>query len=183
MIKFLLWFLVCILSTLGVCYFYYKITDSSFKLSVKMFFTFLIGTLLMTVIKFYNLNLFSAIFYFIYYPVIFHIINPVPIRKLIFYVIIVWFFGILLDLFSMLLVSCFYNIFNFSINLNFLSLLLTIFVFILMIFLAKQKWVVRLCDSIYKVILKIKYYDVILVSLIIFILFMAFLMLFNLKYV
>lgn len=180
MIKFFLWLLVCVFSTLGVVYFYYKITDSQLKLNIKTFFVYVVGTVFMAIIKFYNLNLLSALFYFLFYPIMFYIINPLPFRKLIFYVIIVWFFGIILDLLSMVFVSCFYAIFNIHVNLNLLSLLLTLFVFVFMIFLARRKFVIKLCDRLYSLTLKIKYYDVLLISLILFIFVMGFLMLFNL---
>lgn len=180
MIKFLMWLIVCVFSTLGVSYFYYKVSNSKLKLSFKIIILYFLGTFCMTLIKYFDLNVMSALFYFLFYPIMFYVINPLPFRKLLFYVIIVWFFGIILDLLSMIVASCIYAIFEFDINLNLLSLLLTVLVCIFMIFLARRKFIVSLCNHIYNLLLKIKYYDVLLIFLIIFILVMAFLMLFNL---
>ena len=59
----------------------------------------------MTLIKYYEINFFNIILFFLYYPLLFHLIKPLKFKKAVFYFFMVWFYGIILDFIFMIILS------------------------------------------------------------------------------
>ena len=165
MSKFIVWLVTCFLSTLGFSYFYYKISKSQQKINLAIVVVFIMGVLISTFSRYYNFLLFNSISYFIYYPILFYLLNHMSFRELFFYVIIVWLYGMVLDLLSMIAISGLYNLFNLNVdNIEIFQGFPTIIVFILLILISKNKFIDKITKYLYNLYSKIEYLDFALVS-------------------
>lgn len=166
MIKLIIWFIVCFLSTLGFSYVYFKFSDKSSKLSLKAKIVFITGILVVTILEYFELNIVTTILFFVYYPLLFYLINPVPLKKLIYYVIIIWLYATLFDLFSMNLVSFLdhMNIINLDNNWFYASSFLTVITFLVMLSIGKNEKIKGFTNNTYLWLTKIKYSDFSLVA-------------------
>ena len=69
MTEFLVWFIACSVSTFGFGYLYYKLSNCK-KLNFKTFVIFIIGTVIITLIKYYSVPIISNLIFFIFYPIL-----------------------------------------------------------------------------------------------------------------
>ena len=178
MIKVIVWIITCFISTFGFAYLYYRLTNCR-RLNVGSILIFIIGASIITVIKYFEIPVISFCSFFIFYPILFYFMNPLPIKQLIYYVFVVWFLGMVLDLLVMLFVSWLHNAFEFDLldNWTITSIILTFIVFFCLFIVAHIKKVVIFVNKLYNRLTKIKYSDLLIVFLILYIFISAFVIL------
>lgn len=186
MIRFIAWLILGFISTFSFSYLYYRLTDSKQKINFKIVLFYLFGVISVTLVSYFDIPILNSFFFFLYFPIMFYILNHMPIKKLFFHVMIVWFYGIVIDILTILCTSLFFYIFNinFNIYINYseiVSMLLTLIVSIILIFLARVRKIAVFTENLYKKIDHIKYFDVLLVVFAIFIFCLGFAMFLNIK--
>jgi len=186
MSKFIVWLVFSFLSTFAVFNLYNKLCGLEKKVDLKVKVFFILGVIVIAFAECYHLEFFSSILYFIFFPCLFYLMNKLPIKKLFYYVFIVWFYGIVADIFTILFTSLIFFIFNINNNIyiNYsdkVSILLSLCVSFFLIVLSKIKKVKDLTDKIYLKIDNIKYFDFLLAIFAIFILTMAIVMFMNVQ--
>ena len=102
--EFLVWFVACLLSTFGFTYLYCKLSNIKPRISSLIVIWTIIGSLGLSFLRIFDLTLLSTAFYFVFYPILFNFLNKSSFNKQFFYTVVVWFCGIVLDIFSMVLV-------------------------------------------------------------------------------
>ena len=161
--EFLVWFVACFMSTFGVAYLYYKLLNIEKKINFLIALIFFIGVLLITIVKSRGFSYLASIMFFIYFPILFYFLNPMPIKKLIFYLLMVWSYGIILDFISMLLFLPIYFLFDIDIYGSIACITMSAFVFVVFIIMAKTQLIKKFTDGFYNKISKINYFDFALV--------------------
>ena len=174
MTEFLVWLVACFMSTFGVAYLYYKLTDADRKITPKICLLFIVGITLIALVKYYNITFVSAISYFLYFPFLFYAIKYTSFTKFLFYLIIVWIYGVILDMISMLFVLFLQYIFDFNIYSYVSRIILSSIVFIMFIITARSTKFKTIVNNAYKKVQKINYFDFALVSFAIFVFFVGF---------
>lgn len=168
MIEFLIWFVICFLSTLGFSIFYYKISKSTQKITLSTILIFIVGVFISTITRFCNVGILNSICYFIYYPCLYYFLNPFNLKNIPFYLSIIWLYGMILDFISMMLVSGLYVILNINVeNVILFQGLPTILVSFLFIIFSNFKFVFKGTKYFYNLYLKIEYLDLFLISFVI----------------
>ncbi len=157
MIDMLITFIACFASTFGIAYLYYKLSDGKKKINLKTFIVYVLGSIFMSLLMYYEIPIVGAVSYFVYFPILFYLVNPMPIKKLIFYLCVVWIYGFLADLICMVGLSLIYNCFHFEVYSLMFTVTPTILVFVILIILSKLKWVRKLTNFIYSLTKKIDY--------------------------
>ena len=179
MIKYII--IASLLSTFGVIYLYYKLSDCKKKIDYKAIIVYFIGVAFTMIVNYYEIPYIGAISYFIYFPILFYFVNPLPIKKLIFYVCTIWVYGILLDFLSMVILSITYYIFKFNVDNHIFKVIPTIMAFIFFVVISKLKWVKKLTNFIYSLTSKVTYLDFVLVAFSIFTLIISLVVSINVK--
>lgn len=172
MIKFLIFVIISFFSTLGFSYFYCKLTNVPLKPKVKTLFVFLIGVIILAIIRYYDISFISDISFFLYYPLLFATINYKSKKQIIFYTLIIWLYGMLLDLVSMLLVSLTFVILNIKVvEISWISALMSFFVFAFLIVLGNISYIRNITNKFFKLYVNLTYsnYVILLFTLIVFI--------------
>lgn len=186
MSRFIIWLINGFLSTFGICYIYYKITNAYQKINIKIILFYLLGVFGAAFIEFYKLELLSCTFYFFYFPFMFNWLNKIPFNKLFFCIMFIWFYGILVDILSILLTSVVFYIFKININIYFsnselVSIILTFCVSLILIFSGRLKFLSNIYVWSYQKTRNIKYSDVLLIIFALFIFLIGFIMFFNIE--
>lgn len=178
MIKVVVWIITCFASTFGVSYLYYRIVNCN-HVNLKTVITFILGASIITVIKYFDIPIISFCSFFIFYPILFYFMKPLPLKKLIYYVLVVWFLGMVFDLLAMLFVSWLHKAFAFDLldNWTVTSIVLTFIVFFCLIFMAHIKKISIAVNKLYERLVKIKYSDLLIVFLMLYIFISAFVIL------
>ena len=159
MSKLIFYLIVGLVSTFGFCYVYCKSCDRDLILNAKTVTVYLLTVIIFSSIKYFELNSISIFAYFIFYPFVFYFLKPQPLKNLFFYLIIVWFYGMCLDLLSMLIISGFIYIFDLDFSYHWQAEIMTFFVFICMILIGRSKKIKKLTNSLLKILNKIKFSD------------------------
>lgn len=170
MIKLFVWFIACLLSTFGVAYLYYALSNANKKINFFIFLLFIIGVLFLATLKYYNLMFVSSASYFLYFPFLFYAINSITPSKFVFYLLIIWIYGIALDFISMLIFLPFHFVFDIDIYGEVACILMSSIVFIILIIMAKRKKVKKFTNNLYKKVSKVNYFDFALISFAVFVL-------------
>ncbi len=186
MMKFLLWLVVNLFSTFSIIYLYYKVSNGTKKPHFKIIIMFIFGVVIQTIIQYYEFTNIRIASYFLYFPIIFYMINPVPLKKLIFYTLIVWFSGMAIDIFSILLASIVLFVLKIIFNLHFyyseyVSMFLTILATVFLMAVGHIKYFCILISKLYSKINKIRYSNLLLIVFSVFILGFTILMFINLN--
>lgn len=186
MSRFIIWLINGFLSTFGICYIYYKITNAYQKINIKIILFYLLGVFGAAFIEFYKLELLSCTFYFFYFPFMFNWLNKISFNKLFFCIMFIWFYGILVDILSILLTSVVFYIFKININIYFsnselVSIILTFCVSLILIFSGRLKFLSNIYVWSYQKTRNIKYSDVLLIIFALFIFLIGFIMFFNIE--
>ena len=174
MIEFLIWFVSSLISALGVIFLYYKIS------SLKKCLNLLIILIILSVSRYYDIMFLSSISYFLFYPLVFYLLKKQTVKSLVFFTLIIFIYGMILDSLSMLIISFILFVFNWHISISNLSLIMTFIVFIFMISLAHSKCVKKFTNEFFNAFQKINYPDFILVIFTIFVLLIGIVMFINL---
>ena len=178
MTKIIIWIIANLLSTFSIAFMYYKFTGTK-KVKIKAIILFLVGFVLVTALEYFNLKLIASLLFFIFYPLLFYFINPLPIKKVLYYVIIIWIIGIGLDLLSMVFISLINNYINLQLYNH--ETVVTIFIIFVFLLLSHSKKLKKFIANFYDKLFKIKYANLALIVFIIFIFLMALVIFFNLK--
>lgn len=179
--EFLVWFVACFMSTFGVAYFYCKLVDVEIRFRLIPFLIFIIGVFLITIVKYLNILNVSVISYFIYFPILFYSLQKLKFGKLVFYILLIYIYGIFLDLISMLLVTLMHNFTYFDIYGYMAQIILSLIIFIAFIIMANSKIIKNFTNNLFKKVEKISYFDFAFMSFVIFVLLMSIVMLNNLS--
>lgn len=168
--KLIIYTIVSLISTFGITYLYYKLAKCD-KIKPKTIITFLVGVIIITTIKYFDIKIISFCIFFIYYPILFWIMKKQPIKKLIYYVLTIWFIGIFMDLLSMSLMSLLHMILAFDLleNWIFASITMSLTSFLCFILIARTNKIIILVEKIYNKITNIKYADLLILLLAIYV--------------
>lgn len=161
MIEFLVWFVACFISTFGFTYLFYKLADCK-KVTKFSLIIFIIGILIITIIKYYDLKLLSLISYFLFYPVLFYELNNSSIKNVIFYLIVIWLYAIIFDFLSMIFILLLNYLFVIDINSNLYIILPSFFVTIMLILISKLGFIHKITNYLYKSFINIETIDFLL---------------------
>ena len=177
--EFIIWLVASFISTFGIAYMYYKINGLHFSFNVKITVLFFVGVILLSLIKYFEIRIFNFLIYFFFFPFLFYSVYFKNFKKLIYQVIVIWSFGILLDLVSMIAISLISDIFNVNIYTNIFTIIPSFLIFVMYLLLSNSKIVVSFINSFYEQICRIKYYDFILFLISIFVLISAIILAIN----
>ena len=180
MIEFLIWFVSSLISALGVIFLYYKISSLKKCLNLLIILIILLGSFILSVSRYYDIMFLSSISYFLFYPLVFYLLKKQTVKSLVFFTLIIFIYGMILDSLSMLIISFILFVFNWHISISNLSLIMTFIVFIFMISLAHSKCVKKFTNEFFNAFQKINYPDFILVIFTIFVLLIGIVMFINL---
>lgn len=180
MIEFLIWFVSSLISALGVIFLYYKISSLKKCLNLLIILIILLGSFILSVSRYYDIMFLSSISYFLFYPLVFYLLKKQTVKSLVFFMLIIFIYGMILDSLSMLIISFILFVFNWHISISNLSLIMTFIVFIFMISLAHSKCVKKFTNEFFNAFQKINYPDFILVIFTIFVLLIGIVMFINL---
>ena len=180
MIEFLIWFVSSLISALEVIFLYYKISSLKKCLNLLIILIILLGSFILSVSRYYDIMFLSSISYFLFYPLVFYLLKKQTVKSLVFFTLIIFIYGMILDSLSMLIISFILFVFNWHISISNLSLIMTFIVFIFMISLAHSKCVKKFTNEFFNAFQKINYPDFILVIFTIFVLLIGIVMFINL---
>lgn len=183
MIEFLVWFVACFISAIGFTFLYYKFSDSKKSMTFFTIVWTIVGSVGLALTRIYNFTFLGTISYFLFYPILFYKLNKIELKKLLFYVVIIWLYGVILDMISMIFAIFLQNIFNFDIYSYISRILLTCIVFAMFLILGNSKKIKSFTNSIYKKVQKINYFDFALVSFAIFVFFVGFVIFLSLNHI
>lgn len=181
MIEFLLWFVACVFSTFGFTFFYIKITNASHVLRFKIIFIFLIGVILETLIKFYDVTSLSIISYFIFYPYLFYVIQPSKFSQILYYLITIWVVGLLFDFFIMIVISFLSGFLNFDVYSYWFKLIPTMIICFLFCLSSYFSFFKKTINKLYSILNKIKFADFSLFFFSLFVLIVCIILAFNIR--
>ena len=167
--EFLVWFVACLLSTFGFTYLYCKLSNIKPRISSLIVIWTIIGSLGLSFLRIFDLTLLSTAFYFVFYPILFNFLNKSSFNKQFFYTVVVWFCGIVLDIFSMVLVLFLklfvdFDIYGYVSRINLTFVLLGLF-----IILGNIRGFRSFINLLYVKVQKISYFDFALVSFAVFV--------------
>ena len=162
--EFLVFVFVSFISTFGVTYFYCKLCNIKPRISFLIIVWTIIGSLGLSFLRIFDLTLLSTAFYFVFYPILFDFLNKSSFNKQFFYTVVVWFCGIVLDIFSMVLVLFLklfvdFDIYGYVSRINLTFVLLGLF-----IVLGNIKGFRSFINLLYVKVQKISYFDFALIS-------------------
>ncbi len=184
MIRFLVYLVVGFCSTFSFLYLFYNLVDCKSKINFKIILVYVLGSISVTLIEYFDIFILSSIFYFIYFPFLFFLLKKMSIRKTIFYLIAVWLYGIVIDLILLLILSIVFYLFGLNIYLDYnnaTSVVLSILVAIILCFLAKIPFIKNFTSKLCSKMMSIDYSTITLVIFSLFVLLIAILMLLNIK--
>ena len=183
MIKIILWFVFCFFSTYSFACVYGNFNNVKLKLNLKLIFLISVGAVLQTIIQCNNYTFLSVLSFFIYFPILFYSINKVSIKKLFFYLMLIWLSGVVLDIVFAILLSimfkwCGVNYNNYPVL---MSLVLSAFVSIILLILSKSTLLNDRIRGIYVKINDVRYVDILLIILALFIICIDVIMVININ--
>lgn len=180
MTNFLFIFLASILLTCSLIYMFSAFTDLSLKLTLfnKIFIVF--GSLIITCFNYFDIPNFNFIFYFLFFPVLFRKHFTTHKMEIFTYIIVVWIYGVLIDLIYLFVLS-FINDYFFTVNIDegILVLVSTLLVSYTIIKIANISFVKKYTKKIVSYLYNFAFIDVLLISLILFIIILGFLLIKN----
>ena len=181
MISFFFWLIACIFSTFGFTYFYYHLVDCKNRVSFKIICFCLIGVIIQTIIKYYDLTFWSIASYFLFYPILFYLLKPDRIKKVLYYTVAVWSVGLLFDYLNMLFVSFISTYYHFDVYAYWFKLIPTFIVCVMFLIFSHVSFVKKFINRLYVLIDRIKYIDFFLVVFSVFILTVCIFLSFNIQ--
>ena len=182
MSKLIIYIIVSLFSTFGFSYLYYifnvKPKFKVFRASI----VFVFGGIFLALLRYNNFLVISSISFFLFFPIMYYCIYYQSIKKLFFYLIIIWIYGMFLDLLSMIVVSLLYSIFGFNVNSNYIfQVLPTVIISCLLILSGHIPFFKKAIEFLYKKIQKVEYLDIILFIFSAFVLTLSITLAFNIE--
>ena len=164
----ILWFLACLLSTSGITYMFLKFTDSQLKISIKLFIIFIIGWIAISLFMAYDILNFRLVFFFVFYPIFFYFIKHMSIKKIFYYVIIIWFYGVIVDFIIMFLLALINYFGGVNIYNELFGIIPTMISSVIFFLFGNIEWIKKFTNKIMGFLLKIRYSDFLLTGFTIF---------------
>ena len=182
--EFLVWFVACFMSTFGFTYLYCKLSNIKPRISSLIVIWTIIGSLVLSFLRIFDLTLLSTAFYFVFYPILFNFLNKSSFNKQFFYTVVVWLCGMLFDCLAMIGVLILNRFIEFNVYSPLSRIILTFIVLLAFIILANVKVFVQFVNKLYLKLQKVNYFDFTLMVFALFVLLMSvaiFLTLANIK--
>lgn len=138
MMKLVLFIFMSIISTFGITYLFCKVNEVK-RISGISYFIFLLGVIVITFFKYYDMKYCTMISYFIFYPILFYSISKYNFKRIIISTLVIWLIGTILDLISMLLASaiCYAIYLDLDKYYSLFSVCLSVFSVLVFIFIGK----------------------------------------------
>ncbi len=139
--SFLFLYLASLLSTSCIVYLYVSFTKIKFNLNLKNKIIIFIGSLMITIFNYYKITFLSLVSYFLFFPLMFY--NTMkPRKRMLFYIIIIWFYGSIIDLLSVLILLVFGDFLQIGdIHNHIYELIPMIFITFVYLKFGKNKWI------------------------------------------
>lgn len=184
MIRFFVWVIAYFISACGFSLLYYKFSGATRKIDIKIILFFCVGVIIGASFEYFNLLFLKSTFYFLFFPIFFYLLNPLSFKKIFFYLLCIWFYGIILDLILLLILSVISAFLNFDIYQTYetlISQILSFLIGIVLSLMSNSKILTKFTNNVYKKTANIRYINVVLVIMSAFTLVAAFIMLFNIS--
>lgn len=182
MIEFFTWLIGGFFSFLGFVYVYYKYTNSNFKLSWKYIILFIVCVILLALIYYFDFSFLSIISYFIFCPVLYYNIECTNVKRLIFYMLIIWIYAFVIDLILMSIISLLNHFYTFDVYGYLYEVMMSIILCIMLFLLANSRKISKVTLTFYDKLLNIKYFDYSLIVFTVFALLIGMVIFMNLKH-
>ena len=169
MTEFAVWVIMSFFTVLGMYYIYYKFTDAQKKIELKNIILFIVGVLIAALLNYFNIKIINTISYYLICPILFCSIKYENFKNFVFYVIIIWLYGILLDCLTMLILAILYYVLDINVYSDIFVMLPSLFIFFAIVLLANNKKVKKLTNMLCNLFVKIKYSDLLLIVFVLFI--------------
>ncbi len=156
--------LTSFISTISFAYVYYKLVGISKLFNKFSFLIYLLGVIFIYLIQYFHLEILGHISFFIFYPLLFYVMKPQPFKKLIFYVVIIWLYGSMLDFLAMIIISLSRIFFNFDVYNIYFECALSFYVFIMLVIVSNTRKLREMTDNLYKKIAQISYSNVAIIA-------------------
>lgn len=173
MINYLVFVLVSFISTFGVTYLYCKLCGKRLYITFLIIIWLVLGSLGLAFLRIFDLTLLSTALYFVFYPILFNILNKIGFKKQFFYTVVVWLCGMLFDCLSMIGVLILNNFIKFNMYSYLSRIILTFIVLLAFIILAHISSFVRFINRLYLKVQKVNYFDFTLMAFALFVLLMS----------
>ena len=170
MIKFVGWIIACFFSTYGFTYMFLKLSSCSFKKNFLTIFLFIVGWLVISLLMTFDISIWRLLFYFVFYSIFFYFINHMSVRKIIYYVLIIWFYGVVIDFLIMLVLSLLAYFTNINLDQEIFGIIPTIIVFLIFIIIGNTRCLKKITEKLMNFLIKLKYADFLLIGFTIFVL-------------
>ena len=166
--KLIIYTIVSLTSTFGFSYLYFKFSNC-YKIKFTSILVFIIGVVIITLVKYFSVPVISNIIFFMYYPILFYTMESKTFKSLVYYTLIIWCCGIILDFLTMLILSSL-NHFNLvDLTNDIYKILPSMIVFIIFLILGNIKLLSNFINKLVKSLCKLKYFDILLVIFICFV--------------
>lgn len=179
MIRFIIYLIVSFASTFSYAYLFYKLTNAKSTFSWLLIFVFFFGVTSLALIRYFEIPVLSFSVFFLFYPILFYCINKLPFKKLIYYVLVTWFLGMILDLCIMLIVSLLHELIGFDIlnKWNATTVTLSLFVALCLFLISHIEKLCYLIKRLYERLMKIRYSNFLILFLTLYVFVSAFVIL------
>lgn len=168
MIEFAVWLIANFMSAIGIVWFYVNLFHNKNKLNLSSFLVFILGVIFSTFIKYFGYDFLSILSYFIFYPILFHVISKSKFKEVLYYSIIIWIYGALFDFLSMLIISFGNFFFSFNIYSSWFKIIPTMINMIFFILSSYLTILKKFTNKIVILLCQINHSDVLLITFFLF---------------
>jgi len=182
MIEFVVWLIGSFSALFGFVVFYAKLTNANDFLNFKFVLLFFLGILFLSIIYYFNITYLGMISYFLVCPLVYLKVNYTSFKKFIFYTLIIWIYGMVLDLIIMAFTSLALHLYNVEDYWFIFECIISVIISIMLVILAYNKKLKKFTTNLYERIFNVKYFDVSLLLFSAFVLVASIIILLNLDH-
>ena len=157
MIELVVWLAGSCLSTFGFMYIFYKLNSVEKLFTLKTIIIYIIGVLFVTLVQHYEIEYIGHISFFIFYPILFYNMKPLPFKKLIYYLIFIWLCGVAVDFLIMAVIAVLNTFLEFDVYGYIFECLLSLIVVFVYVILGHSKKLKKFAEGLYVKLINIKY--------------------------
>lgn len=169
MIEFVVWLVSSFAALFGFVVLYAKLTSAKDFLDFKFILLFFLGILFLSIIYYFDIVYLGLISYFLVCPLVYFKINYTSFKKFIFYTLIIWIYGMILDLVAMAIASIVLYFYDFNSHWYIIECLMSVIITSLLIILGNNKKLVCFTSNLYDKLIKVKFFEISLILFSIFI--------------
>lgn len=181
MTEFILWLIVCFISTFAFIYLFYKLSCASKKVNLSGIVFFICGVVAQVFINSYRIGFLNTISYFIFFPIMFYIINPLKKKDILFYVLTIWIYALCSDLIFMFIVMLINNFMVFDMYGMMVEGIVSVAFTIVFVFLANNSKIKKFTDALHTRFNDLDYIDIFIIGFLIFASIVTIVIFFNLN--